>query len=197
MILSNSAALGPGKPAEFLNRETPRYKLLGCTVTKDDWYFVVSAVLAVLGLLGMDWEVVRGRIMIPKFNKRHWLFLALIAASLLMSGIGWYKSTHRDERRWATEKQETVYGRTFENETVDLDGRKFDHCTFKNVRMRFQGRAPTDFVYCQFQGKVALDTNNIVIVDYERLVMFIKDQAGPANVSTGCRDEHGNINPCP
>jgi len=57
---------------------------------KNDWYFVISFVLAVIALLGMDWKLVLGRVSVPSQTREIVLLLAVVG-SLVMSGIGWYK----------------------------------------------------------------------------------------------------------
>ncbi len=57
---------------------------------KDDWYFIVSTVLGLIALLGMDWKLVLGRVSVNS-QPREILVLVAIVGSLVMSGIGWYK----------------------------------------------------------------------------------------------------------
>jgi hypothetical protein len=44
-------------------------------------------------------------------------------------------------------KWETVARRTFRNESVDLDGKRFWDCTFNNVTLRFHGTGPVEFMH--------------------------------------------------
>jgi hypothetical protein len=40
---------------------------------------------------------------------------------------------------------EVIYGRTYRNEVVDIDGKTFVECTFENVTWRFSGNAAYEF----------------------------------------------------
>jgi hypothetical protein len=60
---------------------------------KDDIYFIVGTVLAILALFGTDWNIVRGRLAVSmKPNRwREILVLLAVIGSLVFSGIGWYR----------------------------------------------------------------------------------------------------------
>jgi hypothetical protein len=69
---------------------------------KDDLYFIVSTILALLALVGMDWKLVKGRLTLPQLNRRSVLFLCLILASIGLSTFGWYKSHHQNTQEIAS-----------------------------------------------------------------------------------------------
>jgi len=69
-----------------------------------------------------------------------------------MSGIGWYKLHHYDALHFQSLKKEIVYGKTFRNEKVELDGKSFQKCTFTNVTFVFHGLAPFDCENCLING---------------------------------------------
>lgn len=72
-----------------------------------------------------------------------------------------------DVNRWHSEKQETIYAKSFMNETIEIDGKKFDHCTFQNVKLMFHGNAPVEFVEARFlSGTVYLGSDNIAIQQF-------------------------------
>jgi hypothetical protein len=79
-------------------------------MSKDDVYFAVSSILALLGLLGIDWKSICGKVAMPRSRAKSMLFLATVLGSLAMSGIGWYHSEHIDRRRWRSLDLETIYG---------------------------------------------------------------------------------------
>jgi hypothetical protein len=54
-------------------------------------------------------------------------------------------------------------GKTYKNETVQIDGNDFIDCTFDNVTFRFDGEAPFRFTNDHFQGKFGLTSNNPVV----------------------------------
>ena len=44
--------------------------------------------------------------------------------------------------RWNNFKYTTIYGRTFSNESVPLDGMYFVNCSFQNVTFEYNGSGP-------------------------------------------------------
>src|ERR1700686_764789 len=68
---------------------------------KDDWYFLIPLILALLAFFGVDWKRIRkfirerDKTMHDGFPFRQVLFIVLIVASLSLSSFGWYESTTR------------------------------------------------------------------------------------------------------
>lgn len=56
-----------------------------------------------------------------------------------------------------------IRGKTFQNETVQIDGNAFIDSTFNNVVFRFDGDAPFRMTDAHFQGKFTLESNNPVV----------------------------------
>jgi hypothetical protein len=54
-------------------------------------------------------------------------------------------------------------GKTYKDETVQIDGNNFIDCRFDNVIFRFDGQAPFRFANDHFSGKFSLTTNNPVV----------------------------------
>src|SRR5271166_1841016 len=68
-----------------------------------------------------------------------------------------------------------IRGKTFKDETVQLDGNAFIDCTFDNVILRFEGEAPFRFTNDHFTGKFSLASNNPVVKTTMELIgRFIK-----------------------
>jgi hypothetical protein len=66
-------------------------------------------------------------------------------------------------------------GKTYKNETVQIDGNNFIDCTFDNVTFRFDGEAPFRFTNDHFQGAFRLTSNNPIVKSTLVLVgTFIK-----------------------
>jgi hypothetical protein len=55
---------------------------------------------------------------------------------------------------------EQVTNRTFENETIDVDGKDFRNCTFTNVTLVFKGEKTSAFQFSLFLGTLHVVTNN-------------------------------------
>jgi hypothetical protein len=54
-------------------------------------------------------------------------------------------------------------GKTYKDETVQIDGNNFVDCTFENVVLRFDGQAPFRFTNDHFNGKFSLTSDNPVV----------------------------------
>jgi len=89
---------------------------------------------------------------------------------------------------------ETVYGHTYRNETVDIDGKNFDHCKFDNVTLRYHGAAPMKFASSDFTGKLFLVTDNDAAAAYAQLTETFR-RSGVTFGSPSTMDSNGNITP--
>jgi hypothetical protein len=137
-------------------------------VDKDDVYFAIGTVLALLGLLGVDWKLVWGRLSKPaKPSRRRELFLLVaVMGSLVMSITGWYRTEHPNVDTWKFPQQQTIYAKSFVNETVELDGKIFDHCHFENVKLLYHGLGPVSFIQADFKGQAWVGSDNIAIQNF-------------------------------
>ena len=75
-----------------------------------------------------------------------------------------------------------ICGKTFKDETVQLDGNAFIDCTFDNVILRFEGDAPFRFTNDHFTGKFSLASDNPVVKTTMELIgRFIKMENASQN----------------
>src|SRR6266700_3410101 len=100
----------------------------------------------------MDWKLVLGRVSNPS-QPREILLLIAVVGSLAMSGIGWYNlSRVKRFHEIPLNKMEIVYGKTFANEKVELDGKRFQYCQFRGVTLVFHGTSGFGLEHNQFDG---------------------------------------------
>jgi hypothetical protein len=131
---------------------------------KDDWYFVIGLVLALAAFFGVDWQSLKGNASTSKRRRaRAIMAVVLIVGSLGLSSFGWYSSSHPNVAAWRSANVETVYAKSFLNETVVLDGKTFDHCHFENVKLLYHGLGPVRFNQSDFKGEVYFGSDNIAI----------------------------------
>lgn len=45
-----------------------------------------------------------------------------------------------------------ITDQTFTNDEIQLDGNRFEHCTFRGCRMIFKAEAPVGLVHCHFEN---------------------------------------------
>src|SRR5690349_10615517 len=62
------------------------------------------------------------------------------------------KPIYADPRLFQSNEVQTISRHTYTNETVELDGKIFDHCDFTNVTLNYRGIGPTSFIDSQFHG---------------------------------------------
>jgi hypothetical protein len=104
-----------------------------------------------------------------------------------------------DRLKWTmTEAQLTViYGRTFRNEVVELDGKKFDHCFFDNVTFLYHALEPTAFFESRFnldQGKAyVLRTDNDAVKGFIGIQNSLTSLPGVSQTIVGNIDSFGNF----
>lgn len=135
---------------------------------KNDVYFAIGTLLAVLALLGVDWKLVWGRLsMSAKPSRRREVFLLVaVMGSLALLLTGWYQAEHPRVDTWKFPQQQTVYAKSYINETVELDGKVFDRCNFENVKLIYHGLGPASFIHANFKGQVWLGSDNIAIQNF-------------------------------
>lgn len=99
--------------------------------------------------------------------KRYWPTMVM-AVLILFVGYDLY-DRHKtpDYKTWHSPKEETVYAKSFMNETVELDGKKFDRCNFENVKLLYHGLGPVEFVGGTFKGTIWFGSDNIAINQFE------------------------------
>ena len=54
----------------------------------------------------------------------------------------------------------SVFGKTFRNERVILDGKNFQRCTFENVTFVYNGTTPLQFSENTVRGSIRMDSDN-------------------------------------
>jgi hypothetical protein len=86
------------------------------------------------------------------------LFGGLLAFSFLLSTVSIY-SVWRADYDVPLDQMEHVRHRNFLNETVEIDGRDFEDCTFTNVKLMMHGKKSGAFHHGTFYGTVALTTD--------------------------------------
>ena len=52
---------------------------------------------------------------------------------------------------------------------MEIDGKQFENCIFRNATLLFSGRAPTTFIKSPFEGRMILETNHPVAKTYAKL----------------------------
>ena len=161
-------------------------------VTKEDWYFIVPMVFAVAAFFGVDWKFITKQVAVPPSELRQVMAALLAVVSFVLSGMAW-RIARRHRRLGPIRK--TIYGRKYANEKVPIDGIRFDHCHFENVRLFFRGLAAAEFVQVTVGGGVAFESDNEAIKWFHVLTGAFQQNAGATSFQSFRIDEHGNLTP--
>jgi hypothetical protein len=81
--------------------------------------------------------------------------VALVVSSLSIYFVSPYAFTKLPDN-----KLEAVLNQQFVNETVPLDGKYFDNCTFINVTLKYEGRKNFNLKNNRFEGPIRLAWSN-------------------------------------
>ena|SRR5437773_2368247 len=95
---------------------------------------------------------------LPKW--RWWLVFVIAVLALVASSANIYLSSNHDPLKFSRTTKEKIYGKTFRNEKVLLDGKSFEKVIFENVTYVVNGTAPFDLVNCTFSGSIQISTDS-------------------------------------
>jgi hypothetical protein len=130
--------------------------------------------------------------------KRVWFLIPIgIAGGLI---IAWFafklypESKMHDYRTWPSNVNETISRKTYRNESVEIDGKTFDHCHFSNVTFVYHGTAGSTFLESEFLGKNYIKTDNQAAVGLQKFIMFLKNRPGVKAIEIGELDSTGKVN---
>ena len=128
---------------------------------KEDWYFFASMALAILAILGMDWRLVWGRVVRRPSKAKYFAVLVALIASFITSMLG-LRQVYALEVFRPVDKTnlKLVYGKEFQNERIELDGRYFEHCKFNHVTLILRGRSNFVLRDNVFSGDLWIDAAN-------------------------------------
>ena len=83
----------------------------------------------------------------------------------------------------------------YQNETVEIDGKTFDHCRFTNVTFYYHGLADTTFLEAKLEGSIGFQTDNQSAMGALILYNFIMGKKGITFKGVFIKDAAGNLTP--
>jgi hypothetical protein len=96
-----------------------------------------------------------------------------VAISLILSCVSMYAAWHSGDCMRVSHSEPPlieVRGRDFVDEEIPLDLHYYTHCSFHNVRFKFNGTSRHSIVDSKFTGSVGLDTDNdVVMITFETM----------------------------
>jgi hypothetical protein len=96
----------------------------------------------------------------------------LLVISFVLSGLAIYGAwgNETEFKHPPVSELELVQGKTFTNETIEIEGKNFLDCTFNNVRFVVHGKQTTAIQHNHFHGPVVLTTDNHAIAAFAELL---------------------------
>jgi len=101
-----------------------------------------------------------------------------------------------DYREWKSNVTEQITGRTYTNESVEIDGKVFTECTFQNATLVYHCLAPTTFFKPQFKGTLMVKTDNQAAKAFSEFAESLKQlgaNTGAQYFEIGRADKEGNV----
>jgi len=151
---------------------------------------VWGSILTVGGLVGLAYGLWEGRTM----ANRNWLWMAALGVTWAAIGYDYY-DRHHVLTRPLSAPIERIYSKSFLNQTVEIDGKTFDHCHFENVTFMFHGRAGWNFIQPTFQGSLAAATDNQSMLAFEQFHGYLSTIPGLKGTQLFDVDQNGNRTP--
>lgn len=91
-------------------------------------------------------------------------FATAVLISWLSASLGWW--VHQDLTKFPDKTLERISGKTYTGGIVEIDGKLFEYCIFKDVMLMYHGTASYSLMDPTFQGSVYLKTDNKAIHDF-------------------------------
>jgi hypothetical protein len=89
--------------------------------------------------------------------------------------------------------QQIIERKTFTNEAVEVDGKTFNYCHFKNATLRFKGIAPFTLNKATFEGQNRLAASHWAVMAFIGVTEEIKQLLGLESVAIGDLAEDGKV----
>jgi hypothetical protein len=156
----------------------------------------VAAIITALPVLGSWFQKQRPDAKINQPSKlKWWGVFGLSMVALVFSGIGLHRTFLQGQQKgslWSA-NLETVYDKSYVNETLAIDGKLFTKCHFTNVKLIYHGSGPTGCNDCSFAGDIYVGSDNVAISQFMKLDREFRAKLAPAG--TYDLDSNGNVIP--
>lgn len=143
-------------------------------MSKDSLLFLFAGICALEAFVVLMGKALKW---FPHTTPMTWVAIG-IAASLLLSSWGFYRSLHAIPGFDPNPKLDPVVNKTFVNEIVVLDGKDFTHCTFENVSFVVTGQRVFAISHSTFRGLQTIRIKNpmfVPLIALQKAIGLIKD----------------------
>jgi hypothetical protein len=104
---------------------------------------------------------------IPQSELVSYILACSIATAFITLWVARFEKP--DLTKFPPRQLEAISGRTFMAETIEIDGKVFEHCTFKNTTFLYRGTDTFSFNQDNFEPPIFLRTDNKAIHDFESM----------------------------
>lgn len=143
----------------------------------------IQLAIWVVGLVILVMRIVSGKTQVPRWVKRlgasNVLLACFIISGLVFSAVQLYRQANYqcfnpadlDASKLDLRSLERIEKKQYSNETVEVDGKYFEDCTFENVTFLFHGRKTAAFYHNNVYVGVKLLTDNQAIAAYTEFML--------------------------
>jgi|CXWL01.1.fsa_nt_gi hypothetical protein len=145
------------------------------------WLIGYSGALAITALAYLIWHILIAWLPGITGSRRQLPVASILAFLAGVASSLWIMFPHTsgsNHRAFTLSKQEVVSKKTFINEKVDIDGKRFERSEFQNVTFIYHGLGKVDFVNSSFRGSIHLHTDNIAVRQFVDLTQLLKSNPG-------------------
>jgi len=171
---------------EFLHREWPVIKAAPSS-------FVACVLLAVIIIWILIWWLHKERLERDAHSIAH---LQREVSRLEKEGTPMVEASEPAEQARQGFSGDPVFklvrGVKFHNETVELDGKRFEDCTFTNVTVMFHGTAPMEIENSEFAGSLLIQSDDPAVNHFVRVAESLRNFHTVARFGCISVDEKGN-----
>lgn len=103
------------------------------------------------------------------------------------------------KEEWDATKITEIVGRTYQNEKVDIDAKRFVNCSFTSATLVFRGTGPFHFVgRCEFTGEMQIEVTHPATNCISQYIEGLRKMQIPGarvEFKAGVVDAHGRVTP--
>jgi hypothetical protein len=147
---------------------------------------IINLIAAVCSIVSIPLSVILAYVLTTENDQHKVIAVTLAVCVVVMCAalcLAYYHiytasnvNTKRDKLKdFRNPEWETVVGKSFKNEEIILDKKRFWNCTFDNVTLRFNGEGPVEFMGgCNFAPNMILASNSPVAMEYANLIEILR-----------------------
>jgi hypothetical protein len=172
-----------------------------------DFFVVVGAIAAIIGILpalGLNIQVFNRKalamseqlgsdVLVNPIPKWRWWLTFGVATLALTGAIFNYAKATSEFKVLPRNKLELIEGKSFANESVEMDGKLFRECDFTNVTLIFHGTANAAFEHTGFHQPLIIKTDNQAAREFAGFIVHMQLLGGVVDKDKVGFDPQGDV----